>query len=136
MPQVTSIDGSSLTQFLSPISGLKGVQRNSGEDLVLKFNRDSYTLSGNHPISNRIKSVQGGLRTFQMITSLAQSAGFTLQEINQTLDHLQNKSNQALSEVPSDQKLLQFDINQLKQNLSDTLNSAQFDQIQLFDGRV
>ena len=135
MSIISSINGTHFSTATSFTSGLQGKSDADGSSLVLKFERDRYFPSGNHPISGQLRSIQGSVRASQVVAALAQSAGYTLQEVQQSLYHIQSKSTEALSTDSEEEiGLLQGQIDRVSQNISDLFAAHQFDQANIFNG--
>ena len=142
MTVIKSAQWSVLRPSTAPTAGLQAVKRsaNVGEAgersrVVLKENRDLYSPSGGHPIAEKLRGVQGALRTYQLVTALAQGAGYTLREVRVALEHLQQRSDQALDPAgEGDSQYLQHEINQITRNIGDLFQAYRFGQSEPFDG--
>ena len=69
MSIITSINGTHFSTATSFTSGLQGKSDADASSIVLKFERDRYFPSGNHPISGQLRSIQGSVRAYQVVAT-------------------------------------------------------------------
>ncbi|MEE2644687.1 MAG: flagellin hook IN motif-containing protein [Myxococcota bacterium] len=143
MTVIKAADWSVVRPQVSSAPRLKAVTKNTPveptgalrSETVLKENRDLYSPAGGHPMAGKLRAAQGVIRTYQVVTALAQGAGYTLREVQIALQQLQEKSDRALDpKVPGDSEYIQHEVSQITRNITELFSAYRFDQAAPFDG--